>query len=171
MRTRADREKYQMALHSITPGDGIAWHCWMHAGNVYSPRSRLTQMWTSSCYKQNRDSSENTTLDIRASRFVVEQAVKGVLVCDVALSLGKAMIAVLLHDSPGCCKHCWIIRAETCFLVNNPISWHRICSLVVWSIKAMRVIQGGRNWNTPTLSSIIYWTTERKRSKILEQKN
>ncbi|GFT29223.1 hypothetical protein TNCV_3588161 [Trichonephila clavipes] len=58
-------------------------------------------------------------LAIHASRFVVDNTIEDVLICDAASSVAAVMVS---EQSPCCCKYHRTVRADTCCLADDPDS-------------------------------------------------
>ena len=73
------------------------------------------------------------------SRFVIEHATEGTLVCDVTSRVTKAMIAKLAVHAAATVV---VLLSQTfliCTAPNDPISWFRALDVAVLYMKAMRV--------------------------------
>ena len=76
---------------AIIQCDGQPWQCKMHAVNECSLRCHQTRIWSSCCYKQNRNSLKTRRYALPASRFVVERSTESALLCNAASSIAKAI--------------------------------------------------------------------------------
>ena len=74
---------------------------------------------------------------IVAFRFVTEHTIEGYLVCDVALRVAEAIVAVLTVHAA--CKRHWTVRANTCWLEKYSTFSGDARDVDVQSIKTMRV--------------------------------
>lgn len=124
---------YLLALHTITPSDGLVWQRQMHIGNVHSPKCHQTHMQPSLCYKQNWNSSEN--MISCHSCIQVHRWSHYWRCCYLWCSVKGNQSHGHRPDRSCCCKHHQTVHVDTCRLTN--ISWHRAHDVVVWSINAM----------------------------------